>query len=221
MALSQKNVQRGNKKMVTIKEIAKECNVSVATVSNILNHKPGASDETRRIVMAKIKELNYKPNTVARNLKTKNTRTIGVIVEDMTIFSIPDIVDGITEHCEENNYQILLINLRLFKKLTKKNVDDLLEKTAEALKENNMAIDINTGTYYRYPINEISPYEDFMKLVKKYEIPVILSSDAHEPGHAGFMIKEAAEYALSFGIDKFLRFDKKKRISEMICLKNK
>ena len=116
MALSQKNVQRGNKKMVTIKEIAKECNVSVATVSNILNHKPGASDETRRIVMAKIKELNYKPNTVARNLKTKNTRTIGVIVEDMTIFSIPDIVDGITEHCEENNYQILLINLRLFKK---------------------------------------------------------------------------------------------------------
>ena len=46
--------------MVTIKEIAKECNVSVATVSNILNHKPGASAETRRIVMAKIKELNYK-----------------------------------------------------------------------------------------------------------------------------------------------------------------
>ena len=102
--------------MVTIKEIAKECNVSVATVSNILNHKPGASDETRRIVMAKIKELNYKPNTVARNLKTKNTRTIGVIVEDMTIFSNPDILHGNTEHCEENNYQILLINLRLFKK---------------------------------------------------------------------------------------------------------
>ena len=96
--------------MVTIKEIAKECNVSVATVSNILNHKPGASDETRKIVMAKIKELNYKPNTVARNLKTKNTRTIGVIIEDLTIFSIPDIVDGITEHCEENNYQILLVN---------------------------------------------------------------------------------------------------------------
>lgn len=114
MALSQK-MCKGEIKMVTIKEIAKECNVSVATVSNILNHKPGASDETRRIVMAKIKELNYKPNTVARNLKTKNTRTIGVIVEDMTIFSIPDIVDGITEHCEENNYQILLINLRLFK----------------------------------------------------------------------------------------------------------
>ena len=51
--------------MVTIKEIAKECNVSAATVSNILNHKPGASEETRKIVMAKIKELNYK-NIVKR-----------------------------------------------------------------------------------------------------------------------------------------------------------
>ena len=100
--------------MVTIKEIAKECNVSVATVSNILNHKPGASDETRKIVMDKIKELNYKPNTVdEKSEEQRNTRTIGVIVEDMTIFSIPDIVDGITEHCEENSYQILLINLRL------------------------------------------------------------------------------------------------------------
>ncbi len=102
--------------MATIKEIARACNVSVATVSNILNHKPGASDETRKMVMKKIKEMNYTPNTVARNLKTKNSRSIGVIVEDMTIFSIPDIVDGITEHCEEKNYQILLINLRLFKK---------------------------------------------------------------------------------------------------------
>ena len=48
------------------------------------------------------------PNYVAKNLKTKNTRSIGVIAEDMTIFSIPDIIDGITEYCEEVDYQILL-----------------------------------------------------------------------------------------------------------------
>ncbi len=60
-----------------------------------------------------------------------------------------------------------------------------------------------------------------MKFVKKYEIPVILSSDAHEPGHAGFMIKEAAEYASKFGINNFLKFDKRRSISEIIDLKNK
>jgi len=102
--------------MSTIKEIAKACNVSIATVSNILNNKPGASKATRDFVLNKAKELNYMPNYVAKNLKSKNTRTIGVIAEDMTIFSIPDIIDGITRHCEEENYQILLTNLRLFQK---------------------------------------------------------------------------------------------------------
>ncbi|HEY9573977.1 MAG TPA: LacI family DNA-binding transcriptional regulator [Lachnospiraceae bacterium] len=102
--------------MATIKEIAKACDVSIATVSNIINNKPGASEKTRKLVMEKMQEMNYKPNIVARNLKMKSTRSIGVIVEDMTIFSIPDIVDGITDYCEKKNYQILLINLRLFKK---------------------------------------------------------------------------------------------------------
>lgn len=102
--------------MATIKEIAKACNVSVATVSNILNGKTGASEKTIKLVEKVIKEMDYTPNYVAKNLKMKNTRSIGVIAEDMTIFSIPDIIDGITEHCEEENYQILLTNLRLYKK---------------------------------------------------------------------------------------------------------
>jgi LacI family transcriptional regulator len=102
--------------MATIKEIAKACNVSVATVSNILNEKGGASSQTRELVLKMAKELNYTPNSVAINLKLKSTRSIGVIVEDMTIFSIPDIIDGITHSCEIHDYQILLVNLRLFKK---------------------------------------------------------------------------------------------------------
>lgn len=121
--------------MATIKEIAKACNVSVATVSNILNHKPGASEATRKIVLDKVREMNYTPNTVAQNLKTKNSRSIGVIVEDMTIFSIPDIVDGITEQCEEKKYQVLLTNLRLFKKYNDNyyNRDDYYSMVREAI----------------------------------------------------------------------------------------
>ena len=102
--------------MATIKEIAKACGVSVATVSNILNKKPGASEATRNLVLKTAKEMNYMPNYVAKNLKARNTRSIGVIAEDMTIFSIPDIIDGITEYCEKVKYQILLTNLRLYKK---------------------------------------------------------------------------------------------------------
>lgn len=102
--------------MATIKELAKYCGVSVATVSNILNNKPGASESTRKYVLEMAEKLNYTPNIVAKNLKLQKTRSVGVIAEDMTIFSIPDIIDGITEHCQMLNYQILLTNLRLFKK---------------------------------------------------------------------------------------------------------
>ena len=106
--------------MPTIKEIAKACNVSVATVSNIINHKGSVGDATRERVEQVIREMNYTPNYEAKNLKTKNTRSIGVIAEDMTVFALPDIIDGITEYCEEEDYQILLVNLRLYKKFQDK-----------------------------------------------------------------------------------------------------
>lgn len=104
--------------MPTIKEIAKACDVSVATVSNIINGKGKVGEETKRRVLKVIREMNYTPNFVAQNLKTKTTRSIGVIAEDMTVFALPDIIDGITEYCEKEDYQILLVNLRLYKKFS-------------------------------------------------------------------------------------------------------
>lgn len=101
--------------MATIKEIAEKSGVSIATVSNIINGKGKTSPETAARVRRVIEEMHYVPNAMARNLKTKKSRSIGVIVEDMTIFSIPDIVDGITDYCDHKNYQIFLVNLRLFK----------------------------------------------------------------------------------------------------------
>ena len=104
--------------MVTIKEIAKECNVSIATVSNILNGKPNASEETRKKVLETVKQLNYTPNYVAKNLKMKKSKAIGVIVEDITVFCTPEIIDGITKCCEEFGYHILLTNMRMYKKFS-------------------------------------------------------------------------------------------------------
>ena len=107
-------------KMVTIKEIAQRCGVSIATVSNILNGKPNASEATRQKVLKAVKELNYTPNSIAKNLKLKKSQTIGVLVEDITVFCALGIIDGITKCCEEKGYHILLTNLRLFKKYLKK-----------------------------------------------------------------------------------------------------
>ena len=102
--------------MTTGKDIAKVCGVSTTTVSNIINNKPNVSDKTRKKVLAVMEELNYMPNYVAKNLKSKSTRSIGVIVEDVTVFSIPEIIGGIAMHCKEEDYQMLFYDLRLNQK---------------------------------------------------------------------------------------------------------
>lgn len=107
---------RKGRKMATIRDIALACNVSIATVSNILNDKGKASRETEQLVLKKAKELKYKPNLVARNLRMKNTRTVGILLEDITIFHVPEIVEGITEYCEDAGYNIVFSNLRLYSK---------------------------------------------------------------------------------------------------------
>ena len=102
--------------MVTIKEIAQKCGVSIATVSNILNGKPNASEATKARVLKAVDELNYTPNSIAKNLKLKKSQAIGVVAEDLTVFCTPGIIDGITKCCEERGYHVLLTNLRLYRK---------------------------------------------------------------------------------------------------------
>lgn len=132
--------------MVTIKEIAQTCGVSIATVSNILNGKPNVSESTRQRVLKVVKELDYTPNSIAKNLKLNRSQAIGIVAEDLTVFCTPCIIDGITQCCEERGYHILLTNLRLYKKyqdtyyandnfarLVEKEIKELLSKQVDGI----------------------------------------------------------------------------------------
>ncbi|MBR1806090.1 MAG: histidinol-phosphatase [Selenomonadaceae bacterium] len=102
-------------------------------------------------------------------------------------------------------------NIRLFKFFPTFDVTEYLERVAVALKNADMAVDVNTGTMYRYPVAEISPYADFMKVAAAYELPIIITSDAHNPEDCGRFHDEAVEYVRAFGYDKVLRFSKRQR----------
>lgn len=102
--------------MATIKEIAKACNVSIATVSNVLNDTKKVSEPLKLLILETARSMEYVPNYMAKNLKQKETRVIGIIAEDLTVFNCPEIVDGIHTYLEEVNYSFLLGNLRLYKK---------------------------------------------------------------------------------------------------------
>ena len=104
-------------------------------------------------------------------------------------------------------------NIRLFKNFPDFDVTPYLERVASAMKKNNLAVDVNTGTKYRYPVGEISPYADFMKVAAAYELPIIISSDAHQPEDCGKFCDEAIAYVKRFGYDKILTFNRRKRKS--------
>ena len=75
--------------MVTLKEIAQMCGVSISTVSNIINGKSNVGEDTRRKVLEVIKQTGYKPNYFAQGMRKQKTRIVGIIVEDLNLFS-PD-----------------------------------------------------------------------------------------------------------------------------------
>lgn len=99
------------KKQVTIREIAKEAGVSIATVSMILNNKDKKiSEETRGRVLEVADRLHYIPNTMARSLVTRRTKTIGLIMPDITNPFFTGIARGAEDKANESRYSIIYCN---------------------------------------------------------------------------------------------------------------
>ncbi len=93
---------------VNINEIARRCNVSIATVSRVLNNKGPVKPETRRMVMQVAGELNYKPSPIARGLSRKRTDTIGVILPELVDEFFMNIIQGIDEEAHRHNRYLMI-----------------------------------------------------------------------------------------------------------------
>lgn len=95
---------------VTIYDVAREAKVSMATVSRVLNGTAVVKEETKRRVLEAIAALGYRPNAVARGLASKRTRTIGVIVPDVSAAFVAEVVRGIEDIASMYDYHIVLAN---------------------------------------------------------------------------------------------------------------
>ena len=96
-----------NKKLPTIKEIAKVANVSAMTVSRALNKSPGVREQTRKKIVKIANRLNYRPNRIARSLVSKKSGLISLIVEDIRNQFFAELARGIEDHARENGYNII------------------------------------------------------------------------------------------------------------------
>ncbi len=96
--------------MVTIKDVAKKAEVSVATVSKILNYPDYGAVETREKVMAAIKQLNYRPNHLARSMINGKTRLIALIIPDVRNQFFTDVARGVEDVANKYDYRVMLCN---------------------------------------------------------------------------------------------------------------
>src|SRR5699024_2735941 len=135
------------KQPITIYAVAREANVSMATVSRVVNGNPNVKPTTRKKVLEVIKRLGYRPNAVARGLASKKTTTVGVIIPDISNIFFAELARGIEDIATMYKYNIILSNsdqnkekeLHLLNTMLGKQVDGLVfmsgKITAEHVEE--------------------------------------------------------------------------------------
>ena len=105
--------------MVSMRDIAEKCSVSVATVSKALNNHSDISEETRKKIRQTASDMGYYPNSAARALKTNRSYNIGVLMNDrahsgLTHEYFSAVLEGVKVESESRGYDITFINKNLF-----------------------------------------------------------------------------------------------------------
>ncbi len=95
---------------ITIYDVAREANVSMATVSRVVNGNPNVKPTTRKKVLDVIDRLEYRPNAVARGLASKKTTTVGVVIPDISNIFFAELARGIEDIATMYKYNIILSN---------------------------------------------------------------------------------------------------------------
>ncbi|RZJ33247.1 MAG: LacI family transcriptional regulator [Flavobacterium sp.] len=96
------------KRKVTLKQIARELDVSISTVSKSLRNSPEISEDTRQKVQAFAKLYNYKPNNIALSLKNRKTKTIGIIIPEIVHHFFATVISGIEQVANEQGYNVIV-----------------------------------------------------------------------------------------------------------------
>ncbi|WP_137664889.1 LacI family DNA-binding transcriptional regulator [Enterococcus hulanensis] len=119
--------------MVTIKELAKLSGYSTTMISRVINNYPYVDEEKRREILKLVDELNYRPNSIARNLSIGKTYNIGVIVPSLNRPYFEQIVSGIAEEGFHHNYKVTLLPTNYDRKIELGYLEELSTKLYDGL----------------------------------------------------------------------------------------
>jgi len=149
----------------SIKDVAKEAGVSIATVSRVLNDIDVVNEETKKKVQEAIQKLGYRPNIVARSLKTQRTKTIGILIPDISSQFYPEIVRGAEDVSNIYDYNVILCNSDLDAEKEKEYLRVLKEKMVDGV---------------LYMSSSLKP--DITELIRELDLKTVLVESSDEEG---------------------------------------
>ncbi len=144
---------------MTMKDIAYELGISVATVSRVINGQNNVREETKKKVLEYVNEKGYTPNEIARSLSRKENKTIALLVPNISNPFFGNLIDSICKYFIKSGHQIALYNTLESLELELSSITNILSHRIEAV----LAILID-GEYERDPL----------QLLTKYNMPVYL-----------------------------------------------
>ena len=114
-------------------DIARDLGVSLMTVSKALRSHSDISEQTRIRVMKRARELDYRPNWIARSLVTRRTYVIGLVIPDLMHSFFAEVAKGVTRKFEPLNYQIIIANSDENADIEERQVELLLARNVDGL----------------------------------------------------------------------------------------
>ena len=186
-------------KHITIKELARQLNVSTSTISKAFNSKyHDIRPETRKLIIEKAKELGYKPNPIARKLLEKRSYNLGVILPEFSSHFFTPVINGIQEQAISAGYQVLIVQSNESSEEELKNLQYMDDNMMDGV-----IISLSTGTTNIDYINEMiqkgMPFVVFNRVNDQVKAPSILFDDYK---YSLF----ATEHLIYEGFNKILHF---------------
>ncbi|OUS21195.1 LacI family transcriptional regulator [Nonlabens dokdonensis] len=163
-------------KPVTLREIANKLNISVTTVSKALKDYPDVSPKTKSLVKELATTLNYKPNAFAVNLRTRESKTIGLIIPVIVHHFFSNVIKGIVAQAEKKGYLVIILQSNESYELEKKQIDLLMNQRVDGI-----IISLANGTldfkHLTDVINANKPLVMFDKIAKIVNCSKVIIDD--------------------------------------------
>ncbi|PWA06846.1 LacI family DNA-binding transcriptional regulator [Flavobacterium psychrotolerans] len=189
------------KPKATLKQIAKELQVSVSTVSKALNDSPEISEQTKIKVKEYAKLKNYKPNIIGLNLKNRKTKTIGVIIPNILNSFFAKVFTGIEKVAEEKGYNVITCisneslekEINTLEMLSNGTIDGFILSVSEEAQK------LQEFSHFNDIINEGTPIVMFDRISEEVNCDKVIVDDFESS-------VEATQHLINIGCKKIAMF---------------